>query len=217
MLYRKLLKAALQVGVFLVVSISPLYGEEKAQSPLDRFTPEQRAKLLAGEAVFEHVQSKAPDGTQQGHAQSSALVAAPVESCFKIFTDYNKQQLFFPRKKTSQVKKTEGSKVWVYKQFDFYLVTVEYTVVYTVDAAGHRIDFQMDPAYPHDLEDTAGYFLFEPVDEKRALFTYAATKVETGLKVPKFIQEYLTSRDLPAVVLNVKKRIESGGTWTKDD
>jgi hypothetical protein len=104
----------------------------------------------------------------------------------------------------------------VHKVFKFYVVKVEYTVLCTIDRKNRRVDFQLDPEYKHDLEDTAGYFLFEPVDDKTTLFTYAATKVQPRLKVPFSIQNYLTARDLPDVVANVKMRIESGGTWTKD-
>jgi hypothetical protein len=188
-----------------------------ADSPLDRFTAEERQKLTKGEAVYRHVKTEGEDGKIHGHGESYAVINAPIDRCWKIFTEFDKHQLYFPRKKKSEVVKSEGNKYWVYKQFEFYVVTVEYTVLYTVDKERRRVDFDMDKSYPHDLEDTAGYFQFEKLDDKRTLFTYAATRVETGLKVPGFIQEYLTSRDLPAVVLNVKKRIESGGKWTKDD
>ncbi len=192
-------------------------GAAAEESPLARFTPEQKEKLLAGEAIYEHVEEKGEDGKLHGHGQSSALIDAPIDEAFKIFCQYDKHQLYFPRKTKSDVVKTEGEVSWVHKEFDFSLITIEYTVKYVKDEKNHRVDFEMDPSYPHDLKDTAGYFHFEKVDEKKTLITYAATKVETGLKVPSMVQNYLTSKDLPTVVINIKKRIESGGTWTKED
>ena len=186
-------------------------------SPLDRFNPDQKKKLLAGEAVFEHVKTSGPDGKIEGHGQASILINKPIEYCFKIFCEFDKQQLYFPRKKKSEIVKITGNKVLVYKLFDFKLAKIEYTVLYTVDPKNYRVDFRMDPSYPHDLNNAAGFFLFERADENRTLFTYAATKVDTGLKVPSALQDYLTSRDLPNVVINVKKRIESGGVWTKKE
>jgi len=206
-------------GIVLMLAMAALPGDDPSApggSVLDRFTPEELKKLEAGEAVYQLVQTEDADGKTRGHGQSSALINAPIDLCFKIFCEFDKHHLFFPRKKKSEVKKTWDNKALVYKEFDFYVVTVEYTVLYTVDSDIHRVDFQMDREYPHDIEDTAGYFHFEKVDDQRTLFTYAATKVETGVKVPGFIQEYITSRDLPNVVLSVKKRIESGGKWTKD-
>lgn len=190
-------------------------GDEK--SILGRFTPEEQKKLIAGEAVFKHVQEKGPDGKMHGHGESYALIDASVEQSWKIFCEFDKHHLYFPRKKKSEVVKRWDNKALVYKEFDFYVTTIEYTILYTLDTKNHRLDFKLDKDYKHDIEDAAGYFLFEKLGEKRTLVTYAATKVETGVKVPGFIQEYITSRDLPAVVMNVKKRIESGGKWTKDD
>ena len=79
------------------------------------------------------------------------------------------------------------------------------------------LDFRLDPNYPHSLKDTRGYRYLENLDEKRTLLTHAVTRVDVGIPVPGFIRKALSSRDLPGVVRNLKKRIESGGTWTKSD
>jgi hypothetical protein len=186
------------------------------KSPLDRFSPEQQAKVKAGEAVYQHGQSVGMDGKTTGHGESHVLINKRASECFRVFLEFDKHQLYFPRKKASEVVKAWDDKALVHKVFDFYVVEVEYAVLCAIDSKNRRVDFQLDTKYKHDIEDTAGYFLFEPVDDKTTLFTYAATKVQTGLKVPFSIQNYLTSRDLPDVVANVKMRIESGGTWTKD-
>ncbi len=186
------------------------------KSPLARFSAEQRQKLAAGEAVYEQVKTQDAQGVTHGHGESYVIIAAPLSECWKIFTRFDQMQLYFPRKKVSQVIESAPGRAVVKKVFDFYVIEMQYTVDYKIDEKAGRIDFQLDPKYPHDIDDTAGYFLFEKIDEGHTLFTYAATKVDTGVKVPEFISNYLTSRDLPAVAMNVKKRIESGGTWTKD-
>ena len=191
-------------------------GNSSAASPLDRFSAEQRQKLLAGEPVYQLVETKAPDGTTSGHGESYIIINAPVEQCWKIFTEFDKMQEYIPRKTKSVVVSRSGNHAVVDKEFDFYLVTIKYTMLYTIDPEAHRLDFKMDQSRPHDLKDTEGYYQFVKLDDKQTLFIYAATKVDTGLKAPAFIQDYLSSRDLPAVAGNVKKRIESGGTWTKE-
>jgi len=187
------------------------------KSVWSRFTAKERKRLEAGDAIYQYVQSKGEDGMTHGHARSSAVINAPLDRCFKIFCEFDQHHLYFPRKIKSEIIKTRGNESLVHNEFDFYLVTVEYTSRFTVDTKIRRVDYDMDPDYEHDIEDTEGYFHFEKIDDTRTLFTYAATKVDTGLKVPGFVMEYLTSRDLPNVVLNVKKRIESGGQWTKHD
>jgi hypothetical protein len=183
----------------------------------NRFTIEERKKLKAGETVYRYAEIKDEDGKTRGRAWSSVIVKTPIDQCFKIFLEFDKHHLFIPRKTKSEVIKTWENKTLVHNEFDFYLLKVEYTSLFTVDEKEHRVDYDMAPEYKHDINDTEGYFHFEKIDDTRTLFTYAVTKVDTGLTVPSFVMEYLTSRDLPNVVLNVRKRIESRGKWTKED
>ena len=178
--------------------------------PLARFSAEQRARLLAGEAVFEYRQT----GEGRGHGQATILINAPLETCFTIFSALDRQSQYFPRKTKSEIVERQGNRILLRNEFDFYLARIEYYSLYTVDPRRHRFDFELDQSYPHNVDESAGYFQFEAVDERRTLFTYAATKLDVGVAVPDFIKQYLTSRDLPALAVNVKKRIESGGQWT---
>lgn len=205
------------LGLMLIAAApAPAPAPAAAPSPLDRFNAEQKKQLLAGEAVYMTVKSN-EGGVTKGHGQSSVIVKAPISDCFRIFTDFNSQVKYFPRKTKSKVIKTAGNVYTVEKAFNFYGFTVEYVMKYTVDAKNYTVNYQLDPNYPHDIEDTAGYFKFERIDDQRTLFTYAVLKLSTGVAVPGFIQEYLSSKDLPAVVVNAKKRIESKGTWVKPD
>ena len=217
-----LLVCAAILCLLLVTPMSALSGDgpqparpTPEKSVLDRFSPEQRQKLTAGEAVFEHVESKEPDGSTQGHGQASALIKAPTVECLRLFCEFDKHYQFFPRNKTSKVVESSETQFLVYKVYTFYMMNVEYTIVYSIAPGTGRVDYHLDLSRPHDIDDAAGFFHFERVDDRRTLLTYAATRVDTGIKVPAFIRKYVTTRDLPAVVMNVKKRIESGGTWTR--
>lgn len=194
-------------------------GDDKAaeKTVLARFTAEERKRLGAGETVFRYVEARDEEGKTQGHAWASVVIDAPVDRCFKIFREFDQHHLYIPRKQKSEIIKTWENKTLVHNEFDFYLITIEYTSLFTVDEKNHRVDYDMDPDYKHDINDTEGYFHFERIDGERTLLTYAVTRVDTGLRAPAFVMEYLTSRDLPNVVINVKKRIESGGKWSKED
>jgi len=214
------LKTIPQLGLglaILLLSISALTGEEKpaGKSPLDRFSSEEQKNLLAGKPIYRFQKSADAEGKYSGYGQCWAIINSPIDTCFKIFLEFEKQYQYYPRKTKSEVVNRKPNQVWLLNVFDFYLAEISYTVLYTIDPNRYRIEFQLDQNYPHNLNDTSGFFWFEKMDDQKTLFTYAAVKVDTGLKVPSFIQQYLTSRDLPAVAENVKKRIESGGKWTK--
>jgi hypothetical protein len=199
----------ISIGMLILLLAAPGMRAEEKLGPLARFTPEQRTKLLAGEPVF---QANSQAG-QSGQGQAAIIIAAGLDSCLTIFGRLDLQAEYFPRKTKSEVIKEEGGKVWVNNEFDFYMYKVHYTSLYTIDRAAGRFTFDLDPGYPHNLPASSGYFLFEKIDDRRTLFTYAATRLDTGIKVPAAVQDYLTSRDLPAQAVNVRKRIESGGKW----
>jgi hypothetical protein len=144
-----------------------------------------------------------------------ALIKAPIDQCWEIFNRFEQQPEYWPRKTASIVIDSKPGFALVQKKFKFYWATIGYVVRYQIDANNHRIDYSIDPTRPHDIKDTAGFFIFEKVGPDQTLFTYAVTRLDTGISLPSFIQEYMQKRDLPAVAENVKKKIESGGTWKK--
>lgn len=209
-------KRTAPAALLLVALIPLIVAGGKEAGPLDRLNPEQKKQLEQGKPVFEHVEEEGPDGTTRGYGRSMILIRAPVDKCFEIFCEFDKQHLYFPRKTRSAVVKRWEDKALVEKELDFMVAKVKYTMIYTIDPERHRVDFELDPALPHEnINDTAGYFHFEKVNDRLTLFTYGVTRLDTGVKVPATIQQYLTSRDLPHVAENVKKRIESGGKWEK--
>ena len=190
-------------------------GEPGREDVLARFAPDQRQKLLAGEPVFESLVSDGDSSSPKGSGRASVLVKAPVEVCFRKFCEIDKHPLYFPRKTVSRVLEDHGTELVVYKELKFPLKTVKFYVRYTVDPAAHRIDFRIDKSRPGDIRESEGFFHFIEVDSGTTLFDYGLLKAEPGMAVPGFIRQYLTSHDLPKVVLNFKKWLESGGAWKK--
>ena len=203
-------------GSFGLLTAGKAEYKEDDTSVLDNFDPDQLEKLLAGETVFEHVEMTGSDGKIRGQGKAAVLINAPVEECFRIFCEFDKMQEYLPRKTKSEVIRSSEGEVLVYKQLKFLIKTIEFTSRYIVDPKAHRVEFELVPDLPHDIKDSAGYYQFDPVDQNRTLFSYGLTRMDSGIRVPGFIQKHMTSRDLPNVVRSVKKRIESGGTWTKD-
>jgi len=183
--------------------------------PLARFSPEQREKLLAGEAIYEYVIQDGTSSSPSGYGKASVLVKAPADRCFQSFCEFDKHAQYFPHMTASRVVASEGDFLILYKELSFTVKTVKYYIRYKVDPAAHRVDFEMDQSRPLDIKDSGGYFHFIAVSPDTTLFDYALTKAEPGMAVPGFISRYLTSQDLPRVVANFKQWLESGGTWKK--
>jgi len=197
---------------FLLAVLAPLAARSQEFGKLSR---EEKEKILKGEVIYKSVKAADSKGNISGYGQSMALIKAPIDKCWEIFTQYDKQQEYFPRKTESVVLEQKPGLVLVRKKFKFYWVSIGYVNRYQVDAKNYRIDFSIDPSQPHDIKDSAGFFLFEKIAPDQTLFTYGVTRLDTGIAMPSFVQEYMQKKDLPAVAENIRKRIESGGTWKK--
>lgn len=197
-------------ALILLFLLSPLQAQE-----WNKLSSKEKARLLQGEVIYQSVKTTDADGKISGYGQSLVLIKAPIEKCWEIFTQFEKQQEYFPRKTASIVLEQKPGFALVQKEFKFFGVKIKYVNQYRIDEKNFRIDFQIDQSKPHDIKDTAGFFLFEKIAENQTLFVYGVTKVDTGISMPDFVQEYLQKKDLPAVAENVRKRIESNGIWKK--
>ena len=206
---KKLVK---QIIIFALIGFTypPVFASE-----WNKLTKEEKQRLLNGETIYKSVKFTDAEGKTHGFGQAMVIINAPIKKCWEIFTQFDRQQEYFPRKTASVVIKQKPDFALVFKQFKFFGVKIEYTIKYKIDAKNYRIDFGLDPSRSHDIKDTAGFFLFEKITPQKTLFIYGVTKLDTGIKIPSFIQNYLQKKDLPKVVENVKKRIESGGKWKK--
>lgn len=196
-----------------------VWGLAKAEnkSPLERFSREQREKLLAGEVVYEYINYEGREKEEKGlgHGQAYVIVNKPVEVCWSIMTDFDRKKEYYPRVVVSQVVKREENRAWVREVLDFGIANIEYVMVQNMDPEKRRVNYFLDPVYKHDLKDSHGFWYWEKINDTSSLLTYAVTKADVGIPVPEFIVKALSSRDLPGIAENLKKRIESNGKWRK--
>jgi hypothetical protein len=214
------MKLAQNIILLLILMFPPALvvmadGEPPAGSVLDRFTPEQKEKLLAGEAIYESVIEETPEGKDRAHGRTVVIVNKPIKECFLIFCEFDKQYLYYPRMTMSKVLKQKDNTVLIYYELDYVITTVRYTQILTIDPDRHQVSFTIDPTGMNDVKATDGFYRFDKIDENRSLFTYEVTKMDAGVKIPDFIREFISSKDLPGIAISLKKWIESGGKWKK--
>ena len=199
--------------VLLLITFESAGAEEI--SPLDRFSKQEREKLLADEVLYEYVnyEGREKQGKGLGHGQVHVIVKMPIDVCWSIMTDFEKKQEYFPRVVLSEIVKKEENRTWVRETLDFWISKIGYVMVQKIDTKNYRGDFYLDHSYPHDIKDTYGFWYWEKIDDKTSLLTYAVINVDVGIPLPKFIFKALFSKDLPGIAENLKKRIESNGTW----
>ena len=188
-------------------------GDGQANGPLSRFNYQQLKKLRAGEPVCVFKVDSGESENMPGYGQCSIIFNAPIKKCFEILSNIENQVHYAPGKKKSKVVSKNGDKLLVDNEYRFYGATISYHSIYTLDEKTHRLGWEIDKSRPHDLDENSGCFQLEKIDEETTLLTYGATRFDIGFSIPKFIKESLLGRSVPAMVINIKKYIESNGEW----
>ena len=208
---------AVLMGLFL--SPNHLAGEEKG--PLSRFDVEQLKKLQAGEPVCVYKEDSEKKENSSGNGQCSIIINASINKCFEILMKIDRQVYWVPNKKKSTIVSSNDNKHLIDNKYVFYGITVKYHSIFTIDQKNYRIEWEIDKSRPHDLLENSGFYLLEKIDEKTALLTYGATKIDVGAglstSVPEFIKKYLLGKSLPIMAINAKKYIESNGEWRQEE
>lgn len=137
-------------------------------------------------------------------AQRTIVINAPVEKCWSVICDYERYPEFLPEVKKIRTQNRRGNEVDV--QYEAEVVKViKYTVHMKEDGPhGLRWSF-IDGEF---MKDNKGGWKLEDAGNGTTKATYDI-EVEVGLLVPKTIVNALVDTQLPKLLENFKKRIES--------
>jgi hypothetical protein len=152
-------------------------------------------------------------GGTAGRGQGAVLIWRPIADVWATLTRFVDRPEYIPRLKKLKVLEQQPNRIRLWQEIDATVTTARYTAWYDLDAATHTIHWKLDPsAGDNTVKAVEGEYAMVAVDERRTLLVYRTT-VDAGLHVPKGIQRYMTKRSVPDLLRNIKRRVESGGTW----
>ena len=185
----------------------------------NKLSKKQRRRLLKGKTVVTKKIGKNRKGKSVGVGVAYIIVKAPPAALARVLRNYSKQPEYMPRLTNCRVVKKRG-RVWMVFlkllfKFLFIKKRISYTLRMVYEVPNRRISWSLPPNKKNQIKDTKGFWQFDPMKGgKWTLVTYSVY-TDTGLAVPGFIQNALVRGDLPGVLKNFKKRVESGGRWKK--
>lgn len=206
---------ALVTACIFLVSLSA-FAQDPPLPTHPLITPERVEALTKGEAVV--VKIKEPSGKGKAAATAAALQAinAPAQQVYDTIRDMEKQPEYMPR----LVSVTSYEMPAPEKGYEFTIKVLWKTVVYhlrvTEDPAKLHLQWTLDPAKKNDIVKTDGTWDVLPWGDKKSIVVYQL-EVDSGIAVPKFASQMMLNNDLPGVVDALKQRVESGGTYKKEE
>jgi len=207
---RKVLVALLVGSVCLLLA-----GAASAGPVSDKLTAEELAKIKAGGIVAKDTLQEGP----AGYAVAFGIMKfKSVEEFWTVTMDYEHYVDFFPKVKYCTVIKKTQSQSLAEFGVDLGVTTAVYTGINTIAGDRQRMDWTMDKSRPHKFFSACdGWWILEELEPGVWLVEYKMdVKLDFGVlsKAANKAVAAMAKKDLPRVIENVGKRIESGGTWT---
>lgn len=137
-------------------------------------------------------------------AQRTITINAPVEKCWAVISDYERYPEFLPEVKKIKTLNRRGSEVDV--QYEAEVVKVIKYTVHMREEGPKKLSWSfVDGEF---MKDNKGGWVLEDGGNGTTKATYSI-EVEVGMLVPKTIVNALVDTQLPKLLENFKKRIES--------
>lgn len=137
-------------------------------------------------------------------AQRTITINAPVEKCWAVISDYERYPEFLPEVKKIRTMNRRGNEVDV--QYEAEVVKVIKYTVHMKEEAPKKVSWSfIDGEF---MKDNKGGWVLEDGGNGTTKATYSI-EVEVGMLVPKAIVNGLVDSQLPKLLENFKKRIES--------
>ncbi len=174
-------------------------------------------RLEAGEVLVTEASIKGLDNKPHLRGKVVALIDAPPLEVWKTIMDHNHFAEFMPSLDECSIKEDVGKSRLVSYHVKIGWVDIRYHLRLVYDQENWHVDYSLDKAFRHDIDDSQGTWDLEPISDGERTKVIYSVYIDSGRFVPDFIEHALSKRQLPGILRNVRNRTISGGTWEKGD
>jgi ribosome-associated toxin RatA of RatAB toxin-antitoxin module len=184
------------IAIGATLAFSPQIPTNASGNPMAQLPAQEQAALRSGDAVLTG---------QKGQYTCRVLVAAPVATIWKVLTDYENFENFYPNVISSEVIENNGNRK-VFEQI--------YEIQALVFTKQERVRIAATETYPQQIEfnlvegdvsSLTGTWKLEPVSSNQVLITHQVS-VDPGSDDPIFFGIYEDS--LESLLAAVKQESE---------
>ena len=87
-----------------------------------------------------------------------------------------------------------------------------YRLEYRMDPEARRLEWSLAEGFENDLDSIEGFWELYEMEGDRTLGRFGTT-VDAGANIPRFLQDWLTRKNLPKQMQRVRAWVDSGGTY----
>ncbi len=188
---------------------SPPEDNAQLAADIDSFlTPDNMAKLEQDKVVMVSKSKKDEKGKSRAHGRAIVIIKRPFDPIWNQLTHNEDWPEFFPNLASSQTYIQEGNTAGLYEVVKALFMTFRYHAVHVRDKENGIIRWHLDRTKKNDIVDTSGSWLIRRHGENACIVVYSVF-VDSGMSLPKPVEDFFQVQSLRNVVKALKKRLEA--------
>jgi len=212
-LHRYQIQSLIVAAVILLLPAASSWARESALTGL---TVKELSRIEKGRVVIKTDAYFTEGGMRSARIRAYCVINKSPTAVWAIMLNYHQFGEFMPQLESIEVlEKTQSTmKVTETIQVPFPFSSISYTLDLLFTPTQRSVSWTLDKSRKHDIADTFGTWEFFPYGQGKTLLRYSTT-VDTGLPVPRFLEDFMLKSALSDTLLSLKRRTESNGTWKK--
>lgn len=202
----------------LAASVPLLVGARPAGAAAEQRRP-QAATILATvspdlvERLHERKVVLLPSEPGQEQFVSALVIFdQPRSRVMRLLAQTARQQEFRPELDgVETLEKTQDGVVDEHR-LKILFVRIQYRLRNHFDYEQSRMWWELDPRFESSVRDLRGFWELYELEQERTLGRFGS-RVDLGPALPSWLQDYATRKNVPATVDNIRRWIDSGGTY----
>ena len=183
---------------------------------------DELVKLKNGKILLSKANVIGLDKVSRKRGKATMLVNASIDQVIDTILDHNHYAEFMPSVVECRIiEESEMTRVVAYcVKMGFMEVFCHLRWFFAPKNIHHdkiRIDCAIDNKFPANVADIQGTWILEPLIENTQTKVTYTVYMKSGKFIPGFIERYISRRQLPKIMKNIRNRVVSGGVWKKGD
>jgi hypothetical protein len=189
-------------------------GKTEGQRFLDSLPAELRAELERDKQVLLKDDHSTGDAFA-GYIRAVALFEGPKDRVYELIVEPTKQPLYLPRLTGAEAVDVQQNGELIEFNLRVLMVRIQFYTQHWFYPEYSRVEWFLDHDRNNGIAEQEGYWQLYAVNENLTVGEYG-TLVNTGVAVPRRIQEMLARRDIPSALTAFRSYIDSDGTFRRD-
>jgi len=202
----------LLLAVFLTLFPCLCHGTGSAGSPHDE---QEWKRLEQGEVLVADTSATGPDGLKRLRGTAVAIIDTPPQQVWDTIMDHDRFGEFMPSVEACSIVEDNGQTRVVSYRLKIAWTEITYFLRLQYNPETWHVDGALDKSRPHKIADTHCTWDLKPLDGGTRTQVSYSVYLDSGRFIPTFVERFLSKRQLPTVLENVRNRAVSGGTWKK--